>query len=261
MVVTSVDRPQRLVFGEVAEDYDCHRPHYPEELFDALLERTGADAAIDIGSGTGRAAAALADRGLSGHAVEPDDAMAAVARTHLPPSWTIEISDFETCDGGGRTDWPLATCAQAWHWIDDERGFARAAALLAPGAPLALFWNRPDFHDDDLRAEMDEVYDRLAPDMRSSLRGRGTEPKGRLHGIDLEVPPPGFASIEQSGLRWVRTYTRDEWIALLGTHSDHRLLPPDVRTELCDAVGAAIDRHGGGFELPYRVELLLFWRA
>ena len=260
-MVTPVDRPQRLVFGEVAEDYDRHRPHYPDELFEALLERTGAEAALDIGTGTGRSAAALAARGLTGHAVEPDAAMAKVARSHLPDTWTVEISDFESCAGGGRDDWPLATCAQAWHWVDDDRGFARAAELLRPGAPLALFWNRPDFHDDDLRREMDEVYDRLAPDMQSSLRGRGTEPKGRLHGIDLEVPPPDFSSIEQLDLRWARTYGRDDWIGLLGTHSDHRLLPPDRRAELCDAIGQAIDRHGGSFELPYLVELLLFWRT
>ena len=256
--MTDRDRPQRLVFGEVADDYDRHRPHYPDELFDRLVERTGADAALDIGTGTGRAAVALSERGLSGHAVEPDPSMAAVARSHLPDTWTVEISDFETCAGGGRTDWPLATCAQAWHWIDDDRGFRRAADLLAPGAPLALLWNRPAFHDDELRREMDGIYDRLAPDMRSSLRGREVEPKGQIHGTDLEVPPPGFATIEQHELRWERTYTRAQWTALLETHSDHRLLDPARRAELHDAVGAAIDRHGGSFVLPYRVELVLF---
>lgn len=252
------ERPQRLVFGEVAADYDRHRPHYPDELFERLLDRTGARSALDIGSGTGRAAVALAARGLSGHAVEADHAMAQVARTHLPETWTVEVGDFETCAGGGRTDWPLATCAQAWHWIDDDRGFARAAALLAPDAPLALFWNRPDFLQDDLRQELDEIYDRLAPDMRSSLRGRGVEPKGRLQGTDLEVPPPGFAAVETDELRWERSYTRSEWVALLGTHSDHRLLAPERRQELHAAVGDAIDRHGGAFLLPYRVELALF---
>lgn len=255
------ERPQRLVFGEAAADYDRLRPHYPAEMFDLLLERTGADAAIDIGSGTGRVAAALARRHLVGHAVEPDPAMAAVARSQLPPGWTVEISDFETCAGGGRTDWPLATCGQAWHWIEAEGGFARAAELLAPGAPLALFWNRPDFVADELRAEMDDIYDRLAPDMRSSLRGRGTEPKGRLHGLELGVPPGGFASVEQVELRWQRDYTSAEWVGLLGTHSDHRMLEPERREQLHAEIGSAIDRHGGSFTLPYRLELVLFIRS
>jgi SAM-dependent methyltransferase len=258
VAVTATDRPQRLVFGEVADDYERHRPHYPDELFDTLVERSGADAALDIGTGTGRSAVALSRRGLSGHAVEPDPDMAAVARAHLPDTWTVEVSDFERCDGGGRTDWPLATCAQAWHWIDDDAGFARAAELLAPAAPLALFWNRPDFVADALRAEMDEAYDRFAPDMQSSLRGRGTVPKGAL---ELEAPPPGFASVERVQLSWSQRYSRDEWLGLLGTHSDHRLLDPDTRAALHTAVGDAIDRHGGSFTLPYRVELVLFTRS
>ena len=258
MAVTATDRPQRLVFGEVAADYDRHRPDYPGELFDILLERSAADAVLDIGAGTGRSAVAMSRRGLSGHAVEPDPDMAAVARSHLPDSWTVEVSDFERCTGGGRTDWPLATCAQAWHWIDDDDGFARAAGLLARGAPLALFWNRPDFVDDELRTEMDRAYDRYAPDMQSSLRGRGTKPKGAL---SIEDPPDGFSSVERTQLSWTRRYTRDEWLGLLGTHSDHRLLDPDTRTALHAAVGDAIDRHGGSFALPYRVELVVFIRS
>lgn len=254
-------RVQRLVFGEVAEEYDRHRPTYPDELFTLLADRADPDEVLDIGSGTGRVATALAVRGLPGHAVEPDASMVAVARDRLPDTWTVEISDFEDCDARGRADWPLITCGQAWHWIDDRRGFARAAGLLAPGAPLALFWNRPTFVQDELRQELDEIYDRLAPAMESSLRGRGAAPKGELRDVDIEHPATGFGAVEEHQLHWQRTYTRVEWIALLGTHSDHRLLDPELRDELHVAVGEAIDRHGGAFVLPYRVDVTLFFRA
>lgn len=246
------------MFGEVAEDYDRHRPTYPDELYELLLDRSEAASVLDIGCGTAKFAAAMAARDIAGHAVEPDPAMAAVARRNLPATWTVEINDFEGCVAEGRTDWPLITCAQAWHWIDDERGFARAAALLAPASPLAVFWNRPDFVQDDLRAEMDVLYDRFAPDMRSSLRGRGAEPKGRLQGADLTTPPPGFASVEVHRLRWERTYSTAEYVGLLGTHSDHRLLPPAVRDALHSSIGEAIAAHGGSFVLPYDVEVALF---
>lgn len=252
----SVDRPQRLVFGEVAADYDRHRPTYPAELFDMLLD-DGVDAVLDVGSGTGRAAVAVADRGRPGIAVEPNPEMGAIARTNLPDTWSVEQSDFETCVAGGRRDWALITCAQAWHWIDHDAGLARAAALLRPGGELALFWNRPDFVQDRLRGDLDEIYARLAPDMPSSLRGRNVAPKGQLANVD-GAPPAGFSEVSRDELRWERTYTSDEWIALLGTHSDHRLLDPDHRAELHDAVRRAIDAHGGSFTLPYRVELLRF---
>lgn len=256
------DRPQRLVFGEVAQDYDRHRPTYPDELFDLLLERTHATEVLDVGTGTGKAARTLAHRGLTGHAVEPSEEMAAVARQHLPATWTIEHSDFETCHAQGRDDWPLLTCAQAWHWIDHERGLVRAAELLRPGGLLGIFWNRPTFDDTPLRREMDEIYDRLAPDMPSSIRGRHTGTKGaELEDLAAEAAPDAFASVEHAELWWERRYTTAEWIGLLGTHSDHRLLDPAVRTELHGAIAATIEAHGGAFVLPYRVAVLLFTRS
>ena len=249
-------RVQRLVFGEVAEEYDRHRPHYPDELSDLLVESDDVDAVLDVGAGTGRAAAAFAARGLGGVAVEPSPEMGAVARANLPEAWVVEQSDFEHCVAGGRTDWRLITCAQAWHWVDHDAGLAKAASLLAPGGTLALFWNRGEFVQDRLRRDLDEIYDRLAPDMQSSLRGRGATPKGQLAGIEDGPPPAGFSSVTRDDLRWERTYTADEWVGLLGTHSDHRLLDEDHRAELHAAVRSAIDDHGGSFTLPYRVELV-----
>ena len=184
--------------------------------------------------------------------------MGALARANLPDTWDVEQSDFETCEAGGRFDWPLITCAQAWHWVDHEAGLARAADLLRTGGTLALFWNRGEFVQDALRRDLDEIYDRLAPDMQSSLRGRGASPKGQLSGIEDQPPPPGVRSVQRDELRWERTYTSEEWVGLLRTHSDHRLLAADHRAEVHDAVRAAIDAHGGSFTLPYRVELLRF---
>lgn len=249
-------RPQRLVFGEVATEYDRHRPHYPDELFDLLVEGDDVDAVLDVGSGTGRAATAFAARGIGGIAVEPSVEMGAIARANLPDSWVVEQSDFERCAAGERTDWRLISCAQAWHWVDHEVGLAKAVSLLEPGATLALFWNRPAFAQDQLRRDLDQVYDRLAPDMQSSLRGRGASPKGQVVGIEDGPPPAGYSSVTRDELRWERTYTADEWIGLLGTHSDHRLLDDDDRAELHAAVRSAIDDHGGSFALPYRVDLI-----
>ena len=42
------DRVQRLVFGEVAEEYDRHRPTYPDELFTLLIDRADPDEVLDI---------------------------------------------------------------------------------------------------------------------------------------------------------------------------------------------------------------------
>ena len=249
-----MDRPQRLVFGTVAEAYDAHRPGYPDELFDHLVALAGADARVlDAGAGTGKVAGALAEQGLTGTAVEPDADMAAVARRGLQGSgWEVVVGELETCDvPDGSFD--LFTCGQAWHWIDHERGLERIRRLLRPGGVAAIFWNRPDFSEvPDLRAEMDAVYARLAPDMESSLASSATGSKGVAPPVD--PAPEGFTDAVERTYRQVVRYTSTSWVELLGTHSNHVMLEPHHRAELHGAVGDVIDAHGGAFDLVYRCD-------
>jgi hypothetical protein len=64
------------------------------------------------------------------------------------------------------------------------------------------------------------------------------------------APSPGTAATRAT-----------EWVELLGTHSDHRILPPEQRARLHGAVGEAIDRHGGQLDVVYDVELFLSRRV
>ncbi len=252
--MATVERPQRLVFGSVAEAYDAHRPGYPGDLFDDLVALVGADAhALDAGAGTGKVARALADRGLGGTALEPDPDMATVARRRLAgAAWDVVVDELETCEvTTGSFD--LFTCGQAWHWIDPERGLDVVRRALRPGGVAAIFWNRPDFVDAaELRSELDAVYARLAPEMASSLASKASGSKG--------VPPPvapapaGFTDAEARTYRQVVAHTTASWVALLGTHSDHVLLEPARREALHRAVADVIDGHGGEFDLAYRCE-------
>ena len=246
-----VDRPQRLVFGTVAEAYDAHRPGYPDELFDTLLDLVGSDAqALDAGAGTGKVARALADRGLVGAAVEPDPDMAAVAARRLEGTgWEVVVGELETCDVDDAA-YGLFTCGQAWHWIDSERGLDRIRQALRPGGVAAIFWNRPDFSGvAELRADMDAVYERLAPHMVSSLASSAVGSKD-----EAPPAPEGFRDEQERTFRQVVRYTSRSWVDLLGTHSNHVMLPPDQRAELHRAVGDVIDAHGGAFDLVYRCD-------
>ena len=46
-----------------------------------------------------------------------------------------------------------------------------------------------------------------------------------------------------------RTFTADDYIAYIGTHSDHIGLRPECRAPFYDGIRAAIMRHGGVLEL------------
>lgn len=248
-----MDRPQRLVFGTVAEAYDLHRPGYADELFDDLVSAVGPDARVlDAGAGTGKVAAALAARGLTGVALEPDPDMAAVARRHVEPAgWEVVVGELESAELVAAS-FDLFTCGQAWHWIDHERGLDQVRRALRPGAVAAIFWNRAEFPDTGLRTDLDAVYARLAPEMGSSLASKASGHKGIAPATD--PPPDGFGDARVRTYHHAIRYSAERWIGYLGTHSDHVLLDESRRQELHHAVAAAIDGHGGELEVAYRVE-------
>ena len=60
-----------------------------------------------------------------------------------------------------------------------------------------------------------------------------------------------FHDLEQWRFDWEKTYTRDQWLALLPTTGGLTQLRPDQLTEILAAVGAAIDTLGGHFTMEF----------
>ena len=65
-----------------------------------------------------------------------------------------------------------------------------------------------------------------------------------------------FRDIETHVYPWTRTFTADEYIRLLGTHSDHGSLPPDTRDALFADIHACIESMGGTVE---REQVTTLW--
>lgn len=81
-------------FGAVAAAYERFRPGYPGELFDTVMRYACRPirAALDIGAGTGKATRLFAERGVTVTATEPDAAMLAELRKHVPANViTVQI--------------------------------------------------------------------------------------------------------------------------------------------------------------------------
>lgn len=205
---------------------------------------------LDVGCGTGKAAAALAGRGLSVLGVEPDEQMAAVTRGR---GIRVEVATFEAWDEAGR-QFDLLTSAASWHWIDPILGAARAARVLRRGGTLARFWNYEEPAEPAASA-LETVYGRMAPEATRYVRSPDADWQDPVADSDA------FCALETRTYRWSRTLTTDEWVGMVTTFSDHQRMGPERLAALRQALRAAVERLGGTVHAHGGTYLLLARRA
>jgi SAM-dependent methyltransferase len=251
---------QRFTFDGVAELYDRARPRYPEKLIDDLVSLSEIPAGarvLEIGCGTGQLTESLASRGFRMLCLEPGPNLARVARLRLARFPAVEIASqtFE--------EWPLeadqfalVVSAQAFHWIDPAIRFAKAAAALRAGGSLAVIGNAPVFRASPIRTALDAAYTAHAP----GLVGGGVAAgwygeEGPIRALFDESAL--FGPVAWRRHPWSQLYSAPEYLDLMRTQSDHRLLPEAQSESLLSAIRAAIDQHGGRFEVNYDAHLYL----
>ena len=244
-------REQRLVFGEVADQYDRARPNYPAGAFDAIVEFAGVqpgDRVLEVGAGTGKATMSMVGRGFDVHALEPSVEMGGVLRakgvdvtTTLFEAWAPD------------RQYPLLYAAQAWHWVGTDERSQRAAAALAPGGTIALMWNAPEEFSGQLGTDIHAVYVEHAPALASIDTAQWD-----LGQYGRELDASGvFTTVEHRVVPWTLDYDADEYKALMGTHSNHRILPDEQRERLHDAVWQVVRDHGDHVVVTYNTNVYL----
>lgn len=131
-------RSYGAVFDTMADEYDRRRPGYPDALIDHACQTAGVsvgDPVLEIGCGTGQLTRSLVARGLHVTAVEPGENLIAIAgRTSAEVQFVH--SRFEDALLSGQ--FPAAFSASAFHWIDPDMSWRKAADSLMPGGRLAL---------------------------------------------------------------------------------------------------------------------------
>jgi SAM-dependent methyltransferase len=255
-------RERRLTFGEVAEAYDRARPSYPEALVADVIEPAGAERALEVGAGTGKATVLFAERGVSVLALEPSAEMAAVARRNCAryPGVRIEERDFEHWEAGSE-HFPLLYSAQAWHWVAPDERYPRARATLIDGGLLAAFWNRVQWGSCELREALVSAYDHafLEPAEEDPMDPRSSARVGQEEWWRNEIDAAsGFDEPRVRAYPWTQEYSAEDYAALLRTHSSQLVLGAAERDGFLDMVARAITAHGGGrIRIPYVTQLCL----
>jgi SAM-dependent methyltransferase len=258
--VSGIDEERRTSFGSVATQYDRSRPSYPAEMVRDVVEYAGVkqgSRVLEVGAGTGKATALFAARGLEIDAIEPSAEMAEVASSNpVAAGVRFEICKFEEAELDPHA-YQLIYSGQAWHWVEPGTGEQLAAAALIEGGALACFWNRVDWRACPLRQKLDIAYESIGWGPQGLMTPRAATLEFAENWRQRIDQADGLHLPEARTYEWTETYSTAQYIALLGTHSDHILLEEARRIQLFGAVAGVIEEAGGSLELTYSTQLCL----
>lgn len=210
-------------FGAAADAYERGRPGYPADVVDRLVPED-ARLVVDVGAGTGKFTRTLLGHAFEVVAVEPDAAMRSRLTTALP--------DVRALDGSGEAipledaSADVVTFAQAWHWVDPERGAAEVARVLRPGGVLGLVWN---------------VRDEDRP-WSARLGALLKQPESRVMDYGAPVVGAPFTDGGYEHFRWVHEQERAAFLDMVASRSYVIVRPAAERRALLDAVQRLLDQ-------------------
>jgi SAM-dependent methyltransferase len=226
-------------FDSVADLYDDVRPHYPDDLYDAIAATRAIDGAdaLDLAAGTGIATRALSSRGARVTALEPGEPMLRRLRA-MSPTVPGVVARAERMPFAGNA-FDLVTCATAWHWLDTADTLAELRRVLRPGGHLALWWANNRWGDGiDWEDAQSAVYERWDTE-RGSRPARedytGVLPRdaaGDLRARRWDV-------VVETEFFWTRDRSRDDHIRAIATHSDVIALG-DRKQQFLDEIAEAL---------------------
>jgi SAM-dependent methyltransferase len=221
-----------LSFGAAAEAYERFRPGYPAELVDMVL--TYADqpvrTALEIGAGTGKATRLFAQRGVAVTATEPDGAMLAELRKHVPTSVRTAEAALEDLQPG--ESYELVYAAAALHWTNPQGRWSRVAALLKRGGVFASFGGPVRLADP---SAAEAVGTARAPFLDTD---EVASPDGTPAGEDMQWPgtelrrSDWFADVRQCVIERRLTMSADDYVGHLSTISAYLALPASAQEQV-----------------------------
>ena len=176
-------------YTELADSY-LRRPGYAETAIDALLERSGVQAGLpvcDIGAGTGILTVALAQRGLTVTAVEPNLAMAAHGRRQTVQwqvPWVEAVAEATVLPDAA---FNLVTFGSSFNVTRQELALREVVRILRTNGWMACLFNHRVL-DDPLQQRVQAVISREVPGFSHGSRREDQAPiivaSGLFHAVE-----------------------------------------------------------------------------
>lgn len=156
----------KKLFSGKAEDYTNGRPSYSEKLIEKLYKEFGfsPDCIIaDIGSGTGKFAKQLLQKGSTVICVEPNEDMRQIAVKELASYTRVMFTsgDAENTKIPSETV-NFVTAAQAFHWFDVDAFKKESRRILKTDGKAVLIWNFRD-ENNAVTKEYHSLFSKFCP--------------------------------------------------------------------------------------------------
>lgn len=247
----------RTIFEQVPEQFDKWRPRYCDELFKDLIAFANLDAnseVLEVGPGTGQATEPILKTGCSYKAIELGESFSEIMKNKFNSykNFNIVNADFETYPFGNE-QFDLVYSAAAFQWIPERIGYPKAYDILKSGGAFAMFMMRPDirpgggYTDEPLFSQIQEVYaEYFRPE---------TEYKCNLN-YDAR-DKYGFVNLERREYLKTREYNADDYVSLIGTHSDHITLKEPNKTYFYEGIRKVILDSGNKITLYDKITMYL----
>ena len=161
-------------FNGIANEYTQSRPSYAAEFIEYLFDKHGFSSSCvvaDIGSGTGKFAKQILDKGCNVICVEPNTDVRLVAEKEL-----CEYPNFKSVSGSAENTMlpdnfvDFITTAQAFHWFDTKSFKEESFRIIKPNGKAFLIWNTRDT-EALINQKLHSVYSKYCPNFKGFSGG------------------------------------------------------------------------------------------
>lgn len=232
---------ERLVFDTIPEHFDKWRGRYCRELFDYIVLQCQLEKGkkcLEIGPGTGQATEFALQTGCDYQAIELGKHLADLLSQKYAGYKNFKVinADFESYQFEPN-QFDLVYSAAAIQWIDEAMAYKKSFSILKDSGYLAMFFLNGDYKStnpalfEDIQRAYDSWFVTEIPYKRK---------------FNYEIG-------ENYGLRYLgrkefygkRSYSADEYIEYIHTHSDHIMIKAENSAQFYDGIRKAILKHGG----------------
>lgn len=251
-------------FDTIASAYEKRNAGYVDELYGTLFDYIPINAdskVIEIGSGSGQATAPVLNTGCTLTAIEYGTNFCNILKDKFGKykNFSVINSKFEDTELRQGT-FDLVFSASAFHWIPEEIGYQKVFSMLKSGGAFARFANHPFRSQENpaLSEKIDELYARYyypfhnkKPEKLKAYTEQQAKDRAMI------AAKYGFEDIRYALFYRKRVFSAKEYVAVMGTYSDHIVIEDSIRNEFFSEVEKAIDALGGTIVIADTIDLQL----